>query len=282
MKAKSHHAPYDRYSVAYPEIGITYLAEVEWTTMRSGRWHSHRELQALWILDGYMSLQIGDRLYEENGGGCYIVPAQVEHVVMQQASPVRVLFLDLRLTADPACTMAKFLGDLQQTHLKIDPVKLRGGAHSLRDALALSTSSRIAHLQAVLWEMISGLDTGRMPSREDTAELDSGLWKLRAAENLLKDRLARPLSIEEVAAAASLSRSQLTRLYIRHFGVGPAERLRQLRIEKACELMTGSTLNVKEVAHVCGFVCANHFCRVFLKTMGSTPTEYRLAKLASA
>src|SRR6185295_14581211 len=147
------------------------------------------------------------------------------------------------------------------------------GALALREALSLSTSSRIAHLQAVLWEMIAGLDAGQPTQREQAAELDSGMWKLRAAENLMKDRLAQPLSIEEIAAAADISRSQLTRLYIRHFGVGPAERLRQLRIDKARELMTSSTLNVKEVAHVCGFVCANHFCRVFLKTVGSTPTE---------
>jgi AraC-like DNA-binding protein len=280
MKAKSHHAPYDRYSVAYPEIGITYLAEVEWTTLRTGRWHSHRELQALWILDGFMSLEIDGRRYEENGGGCYIIPAQVQHIVMQQESPPRVLFLDLRVVAEPACTMAKFLNELQQTHLKIDSARLRSGAHSLRDALAQTTSSRVAHLQAVLWEMIAGLDAGG--AHHAAMEPDSGSWKLRAAENLMKDRLAQPLGIDDLATAAGISRSQLTRLYIRHFGVGPAERLRQLRIERACELMTGSTLNVKEVAHVCGFVCANHFCRVFLKTMGATPTEYRLAKLASA
>ena len=80
--------------------------------------------------------------------------------------------------------------------------------------------------------------------------------------------------------AAGLSRSQLTRLYAKYLGIGPAERLRQLRIEKAREMLRGSTLSIKQIAHVCGFTCPNHFCRVFQQVTGGTPTSFRSMQAA--
>ncbi|MGE3803487.1 MAG: helix-turn-helix transcriptional regulator, partial [Gemmataceae bacterium] len=94
-------------------------------------------------------------------------------------------------------------------------------------------------------------------------------------DRYLQDHAGRPFGVEDIAAAVDLSRSQLTRLYRQHFGMGPAERLRTYRVQKASALLRGTTLPVKVVAHMCGFTCPNHFCRVFLQVMKTKPTDYR-------
>jgi len=280
VETKSFHVGFDRYSVAFPEVGITYLADVEWTQLRPSRFHSHRELQVLMILEGAMGIETQERKLEPAGGVCYVVPAEKIHAVSQRTDDPRVRFFDLRLVSEPTCTMARFLETLGEFCLRVDPKELRARAASVRDVLALQGPRKLARLQTVLWEIISNI-AGGDASREHT-DSDRSLLHIRAAEALMRDRLAQPLSIDAVAEAAGLSRSQLTRLYMKHHGVGPAERLRQLRVERARELMESSTLTVKEVAYLCGFVCPNHFCRVFLHGVGATPTEYRLSKVGRA
>jgi AraC family transcriptional regulator len=275
VSVKRIHAPFDRYSVAFPETGVTYLAEVEWKQTRSPRLHSHHEYQLLWILDGGMGIETNQQRHAPNFDVCYVIPPDKIHAVFQNEQSPHVVFLDLRISERPPCTMSQFLAGLSQQI--VFPVKdVRRFGPVLRGALGLASAQKIARLQAVLWEMLSQLAVSSAVETE--SETDKGVLRLRVADDLMKDRLAQALDIEEVAAAAGISRSQLTRLYRRHHHVGPAERLRELRVQKARELLQSSTLTIKEIAHVCGFVCPNHFCRVFLQSEGLTPTEYRLAQ----
>lgn len=46
-------------------------------------------------------------------------------------------------------------------------------------------------------------------------------------------------------------------------------------LEKAKKLLRGYDLKVKEIAHNCGFVDSNYFCRVFKRYTERSPSEYR-------
>jgi AraC family transcriptional regulator len=195
-----------------------------------------------------------------------------------------VLFVDLRLTKDASSSMVRFLEGLGHDVVFSGRAEaLRAAAAGLRGALALAGPRRTARVQSVLWDMLAEMTAKReappapaQPRRkrlkDDPKPED---LRLQIADSLMRDAVAQPPTVDALAAAAGLSRSQLTRLYKKHHGLGPAERLRQLRIDKARELLTATTLSVKEVAHVCGFVCPNHFCRVFLQLAGVTPSGWR-------
>jgi AraC family transcriptional regulator len=272
------HAPYDRYTVAFPEIGIPFLAEVEWNEWRNHRFHSHHEFQTLWILDGYMGLEIDGRRFDPPSGTCYMIPASRIHNVYQRHEHPHSHFLDLRLNFDEASPYARFFGELHgQIVFHADAATLRGAAMELRAAVALNGPRRLARVQSVVWQMFFAMlsESGAAPLEVAS---DPDTVRLRIADGLMRDHIAEPLDVAAIAAATRLSRSQLTRLYRKYMNAGPAERLRQLRVEKSRELLRSSALTVKEIAHVCGFACPNHFCRVFLQIAGATPTEYRVSK----
>ena len=46
-------------------------------------------------------------------------------------------------------------------------------------------------------------------------------------------------------------------------------------LEHARRLLKGYDLKVKEIAHACGFVDSNYFCRLFRKNTDRSPSEYR-------
>ncbi|GIW80097.1 MAG: hypothetical protein KatS3mg105_1904 [Gemmatales bacterium] len=276
------HAPFDRYTVAFEEVGIAFLSEVEWAKPRLFRLHEHREIQLLWILQGWMGLFIQGRHYEAPAGSCYVIPAGVPHSVAQKKDAPRVVFLDLRLATEPPETMVRFLQSFGGQIVYRCPVRrVRTAARELRKAVALNGHSKIARVQAILWEMLYELT--RNDDRRAADDLTQATdYRIHLVEAAMKGRIDQPLDVKALAKEANISRSQLTRLYHRYFGVGPAERLRQYRIIKARDLLIGTTLSVKEIARVCGFACPNHFCRVFLKATGATPTEFRTSKRDAA
>ncbi|AWH88241.1 AraC family transcriptional regulator [Limnobaculum parvum] len=84
-----------------------------------------------------------------------------------------------------------------------------------------------------------------------------------------------PLTRESVAQAFYISPNYLSHLFRKAGGIGFNEYLNYSRLEQAKCLLKGYDMKVKEVAHACGFVDSNYFCRLFRKATERSPSEYR-------
>jgi AraC-like DNA-binding protein len=107
------------------------------------------------------------------------------------------------------------------------------------------------------------------------AAADARVARIR---EMLADRAAENVTLEELAAAAGLSRFHLIRAFRRKYGVTPFAYQRNLRIERArAVLRTGRSIAV--AAAEAGFADQSHLGRSFRAVMGSTPGEYRASYL---
>jgi LacI family transcriptional regulator len=93
--------------------------------------------------------------------------------------------------------------------------------------------------------------------------------------------LAEPLSVRKVAEAVGVSRRKLDQDFRVHLGRSVIEELNRKRIERCCELLTGTGQSVVSIAPQVGFRTEPYLFRVFRKHMGMTPRQYRLAHIAS-
>ncbi len=73
------------------------------------------------------------------------------------------------------------------------------------------------------------------------------------------------LPANPVAQAFYISPNYLSHLFQKTGAIGFNEYLNHTRLEHAKTLLKGYDLKVKEVAHACGFVDSNYFCRLFRK-----------------
>ena len=94
---------------------------------------------------------------------------------------------------------------------------------------------------------------------------------------LMKRGLNRPLRIAQLAAAAGFSASAFTRLFKCQTGYLPKDYLTRLKMHEACQLLSNSTLTVKEISFRMGYEDPLHFSRVFRLINQLSPTEYREA-----
>ena len=94
----------------------------------------------------------------------------------------------------------------------------------------------------------------------------------------------RRVSVDELAAAASVSRSYLNRLFRDEFGSSPGEVLEALRCTRAETLLSRTTMPIGAIAHQCGFADPYHFAHRFTHRYGISPSAFRAlgASLAPA
>lgn len=82
-------------------------------------------------------------------------------------------------------------------------------------------------------------------------------------------------SLDTLAAACGVSRSQLGRLFRSTFGVAPLAWIRSRRIERAKRLIRDERHTLTEIAAMTGFSDQSHLSRTFKRIVGKNPTDYR-------
>lgn len=105
--------------------------------------------------------------------------------------------------------------------------------------------------------------------------LDMSSPKLAEAITLMRANVHEPLTLDELASLARVSRRQLERLFQRHLGCVPTRYYMSLRLTQARHLLCQTALPVTEVALACGFISPPHFTKCYHEYFGCSPSEER-------
>jgi AraC-like DNA-binding protein len=98
---------------------------------------------------------------------------------------------------------------------------------------------------------------------------------LLRAKDLADARYFEPLGVEELAAAAGLSRAHFSREFRRAFGESPHSYLLTRRLERAAALLRSTDQSVAEICFSVGLQSVGSFTTSFTRTYGVSPTAYR-------
>src|SRR5258708_11431429 len=98
---------------------------------------------------------------------------------------------------------------------------------------------------------------------------------LLRAKDLADARYAEPLGVEEMAAAAGLSRAHFSREFRRAFGETPHQYLLTRRLERAAALLRNTDRSVADICLTVGLRSVGSFTTSFGRAFGMSPTAYR-------
>lgn len=108
------------------------------------------------------------------------------------------------------------------------------------------------------------------------ARMSTGRTRATAlAVQQIQSDLAAPLNVEELARSLQLSPSHFIRCFKAQMGYSPLAYQTRLRMERAKDLLRGTTLRVGEIAAMVGYQNPMYFSSTFRKHVGMTPLEYR-------
>lgn len=124
----------------------------------------------------------------------------------------------------------------------------------------------------------SSVDRRLMPLRLRTGIGDE---LVLAAVAIMEDCVEDLLRMDSLARRLGVSADKLERCFRSELGVTPSHYYRNLRLRRAADLLTHSSLRVGEVALACGFNNAANFSRAFRDSFGYAPRGVRQRKSIS-
>lgn len=98
---------------------------------------------------------------------------------------------------------------------------------------------------------------------------------LAKALSLFDDLQDEPRTTKDVAKLMGISLRQLQRLFCKHLGISPRDYIMSIRLEKANQLLCGTSMTVTEVGIAVGFISLSHFARVYRSRYGRSPRSDR-------
>jgi len=100
---------------------------------------------------------------------------------------------------------------------------------------------------------------------------------MEKAVRFFHENLANNIEIETYARELHMSTCWFIRSFKEYSGMPPGRYLTDIRIRKAKELLESTDYSIGEIGGIIGYDNPLYFSRIFKKTAGISPAEYRKA-----
>jgi AraC family transcriptional regulator len=144
-------------------------------------------------------------------------------------------------------------------------------------AEAESRSTAEAYVKTLGGALLAELqrELGQPRAALDLPASRGGLRVAHTAIRHMQAQLGEPLAVQDLARACGVGVTSFSSSFRQATGTTPHRYLRKARIERSCELLRTTGLQVGEIAAAVGFRGQSHFCSVFVAERGLTPSAYR-------
>lgn len=255
-------------------------------------WHWHDELEAVVVAQGEVLVAAGGARFTVPGGGFFINTRVLHNVWDHSGQGFRLhsVVFHPRLVGGSLDSvfwqdyLLPLMSPQAPGYVRLDPAvpwnrealaaveaawhsaarELPGFQFQIRSALSQLVFQLVSHLPA----------EPRTPSEK--ALRDEA--RVKDMMRFIQAHYARELTTAQIAASASISESECLRCFRATIGATPIQYLRQFRVQKAVELLAGTTLKVGDIGARCGFQEMSYFSKTFRELKGCTPSLYRAQK----
>lgn len=137
-------------------------------------------------------------------------------------------------------------------------------------ALRAGTLSEL-DLESVAWELCGEASLDRAIPERSAAP-----WLARLLA-ILEETSSEPITVRQLAHELGLHPVHVAREFRRRHQLTIGEYVNQLRVRGACRAIRRGRDSLSDVAHSVGFSDHAHFCRVFRRSIGCTPSAFAAA-----
>ena len=245
--------------------------------------HWHKEYEIIFVNKGWLELTLDAETLFLRAGDIALVNPGVLHSAIPKAAEYECLLFS------PDTCIKQHLsrydgGKALLSGEEIIPIftvqenqKIKQSAINLK--LAMSNKTKGFELRAfsaisdIFYEVIS--NNLSVKASEKSLKFAERLLPFEKAVSFIEKNYPTPITLEELANEAGMSRKYFSEYFKKASGKGVTEFLNCYRIERAAEMLVLTDFSVTEIALECGFNDLSYFIKTFKKQKNTTPAKYR-------
>lgn len=253
-------------------------------------WHWHDELELVVILSGEVSVFIAGCELNLKPGEGYFANSGILHSaeLRSKAGWQHAMVFSPRVIASPDDIIWSTYVSPILSHENLPFIRLSPEIPWQKEILSLSEKAWISGAQektdypltvrSSLSRVVS-LITHNIDTEIEhpfTSKTQRDELRIKKTLYYIETHFREQITIDDIAASASISVSTLLRLYHDILHATPIQYVLSYRLERiADELKAEPDVSISEAAYSCGFNDISYFNRCFLKAYGETPSSYK-------
>ncbi len=272
------------------EFPITYFHD-ELATLPdwAGPLHWHPDFEIAMAESGVLDYQVGQQHIVLKAGDSIFVNGNVLHGIKQVSGDVpepmpNIVFSGTLIAPESSVIYQKYIGHIAQCDSLPFVVFRNGDSFSNEVSELIKETYRLMHEQTPCYELavqrnISHIfefiscNFADLPKSETTRIQISNQVRLQKMLTYIYENYAEPVTLEDIAKAANISRSEAGRCFHTYMGYSPIDALIQYRLKMAHQLLNEKAQTLQQISYACGFNSVNYFSRQFKKKYGYAPSR---------
>lgn len=231
----------------------------------------------IYCIDGKGWLHLENKELEVERGQFIIIPANITHKYgSQEQDPWSIYWLHFKGTS--AEHFAQILS--KQNTQYINSIKFSDERIRLFDNIYKTlengySADNLGYISMCLWHFLSSFcypDVFQIPFHKDQKDA------IDISVEFMQKHLHQTLTLQQLAAEVHISPSHYSALFKKKTGYPPLEYFNHIKVQKACQYLQFTNLQVKEIAYKLGINDPFYFSRFFSNVMGQSPLDYRNRK----
>ncbi len=270
-----------------------YINHFRWCPDHLIGWHWHPEIEVTAVLSGEVEIFINNTSFILKAGEGFFINANVMH--KQAALPDS----DEYPVLATICFLPDFIGDCGENLIFRKYIMPITGSKTLR-CVKLSPENkwqqeminavcrvcklsekhsfgyelRCRDIMSEMWCSLAENVNEAAPMPVDRRTITSEK-RLKKMLSYIYENYQNEMTVEDIANAANISKSECFRCFRSMIEKKPVEFLNEYRLKKSLELLSSTDMPVTEVCLSCGFGHISYFGKLFREAYGMSPRDYR-------
>ena len=224
------------------------------------------------VLKGKGELHINEHTFQLKEGDAFIIPSdKISYYKASEEDPWCYVWISF-LGIDSENYIYQLMTALDDIYI-VHNVNIEKYKELIFEILAFQGKdiSRYFYANSLLYQIMALLFE-EVPYEENQRKQNSIADEVKF---YLDVNYAEKLVLKDVAKEFGVHPNYMTRIFHEKFGISPKKYLMDLKLKKACHLLTTTSLSIGVIAGSLGFDDQLAFSRIFRKEFGEAPSRYR-------
>ena len=252
--------------------------------------HSHPELELVFILEGYGKRIIGNNISHYESGDMVFIGSNVPHIWLSDPafykkdsimrSKVFVMYINPKIFEPMLTFVTEFDGVKEMLQQASKGINIFGETRNSISEKLIALASKTGFEKAIgflqIMHLIS-ISEDRNFIHNNELNTPTGLNSDRLIDviNFIKENIQQPISLKKVAEVACMTLPSFCRFFKSRTKMRFSQYLANARMTHARKLLIELDKPISEIAYMCGYNSNSHFCKVFKDHTQQSPYQYK-------